>query len=143
MNTNLTPELLSLPWRADALQDIFSALHHRPWAMLLHSGFADHPHNRFDILVAEPRVTLTTRGAITMTQDAHGCQQSEEDPLRLLQAALARFAFAPRPDADLPFQGGALGLFGYDLGRASNGCPLRPPPMSTRRIWRSAFMTGR
>ncbi|WP_105634157.1 aminodeoxychorismate synthase component 1 [Cronobacter dublinensis] len=125
MNTNLTPELISLPWRADALQDIFSALHHRPWAMLLHSGFADHPHNRFDILVAEPRVTLTTRGALTMTQDAHGCQQSEEDPLRLLQAALARFVFTPPPDADLPFQGGALGLFGYDLGRRFERLPVK------------------
>ncbi|ELY3771353.1 aminodeoxychorismate synthase component 1 [Cronobacter dublinensis] len=125
MNTNLTPELISLPWRSDALQNIFSALHHRPWAMLLHSGFADHPHNRFDILVAEPRVTLTTRGALTMTQDAHGCQQSEEDPLRLLQAALAWFAFAPRPDADLPFQGGALGLFGYDLGRRFERLPVK------------------
>ncbi|MDI7506840.1 aminodeoxychorismate synthase component 1, partial [Cronobacter dublinensis] len=125
MNTNLTPELISLPWRADALQDIFSTLHDRPWAMLLHSGFADHPHNRFDILVAEPRATLTTRGALTMTQDAHGCQQSEEDPLRLLQAALARFAFAPRPDADLPFQGGALGLFGYDLGRRFERLPVK------------------
>lgn len=62
MNTNLTPELIFLPWRADALQQTFSALQHQPWAMLLHSGFAEHAHNRFDILVADPRVTLTTRG---------------------------------------------------------------------------------
>ncbi|ALB63059.1 aminodeoxychorismate synthase [Cronobacter condimenti 1330] len=125
MNTNLTPELISLPWRADALQQQFAALQHLPWAMLLHSGFAEHQHNRFDILVADPRVTLTTRGAHTMTQDAAGCQQSEEDPLRLLHAALARFSFAPLPDADLPFQGGALGLFGYDLGRRFERLPAR------------------
>lgn len=123
MNTNLTPELIFLPWRADALQQTFSALQHQPWAMLLHSGFAEHAHNRFDILVADPRVTLTTRGALTMTQDAEGCQQSDDDPLRLLHAALARFAFSPVPDEDFPFQGGALGLFGYDLGRRFERLP--------------------
>lgn len=123
MNTNLTPELISLPWRADALQQTFSALQHQPWAMLLHSGFAEHAHNRFDILVADPRVTLTTRGALTMTQDAEGCQQSDDDPLRLLHKALARFAFTPAPDEDFPFQGGALGLFGYDLGRRLERLP--------------------
>ncbi|MDT3617260.1 aminodeoxychorismate synthase component 1 [Cronobacter sakazakii] len=123
MNTNLTPELIFLPWRADALQQTFSALQHQPWAMLLHSGFAEHAHNRFDILVAGPRVTLTTRGALTMTQDAEGCQQSDDDPLRLLHAALARFAFSPAPDEDFPFQGGALGLFGYDLGRRFERLP--------------------
>ncbi|ELY3467064.1 aminodeoxychorismate synthase component 1 [Cronobacter universalis] len=123
MNTNQTPELISLPWRADALQQTFSALQHQPWAMLLHSGFAEHAHNRFDILVADPRVTLTTRGALTMTQDAEGCQQSDDDPLRLLHAALARFPFSPAPDEDFPFQGGALGLFGYDLGRRFERLP--------------------
>ncbi len=123
MNTNLTPELIFLPWRADALQQTFSALQHQPWAMLLHSGFAEHAHNRFDILVADPRVTLTTRGALTMTQDAEGCQQSDDDPLRLLHAALAHFAFSPAPDEDFPFQGGALGLFGYDLGRRFERLP--------------------
>jgi para-aminobenzoate synthetase component 1 len=28
--------------------------------MLLHSGHADHPYSRFDILVADPLKTLTT-----------------------------------------------------------------------------------
>jgi para-aminobenzoate synthetase component 1 len=40
---------------------LFAPISTHPWAMLLHSGFADHSHNRFDILVAQPCVTLTTQ----------------------------------------------------------------------------------
>ena len=53
--------------------------------MLLHSGFADHPHNRFDILVAAPRATLLTRGEQTWVDDGETVVVSAEDPLQLLQ----------------------------------------------------------
>ena len=85
--------------------------------MLLHSGFADHPHNRFDILVAEPRATLVTRGAeTTLCVDGEN-QTHRDDPLHLLQQTLDHFGYQPATHPDLPFLGGALGLFGYDLGR--------------------------
>ncbi|MFS2190516.1 hypothetical protein ACCC92_27855, partial [Mucilaginibacter sp. Mucisp84] len=83
-----------------------------PWAMLLHSGHADHPHNRFDILVADPLTTLTTQGDITYQAG----RASQGDPLELLQQALDTCGLHAEPTNDLPFQGGALGLFGYDLG---------------------------
>ena len=54
----LSPAIITLPWRPDAAEHYFAPLSALPWAMLLHSGFADHPHNRFDILVAAPRATL-------------------------------------------------------------------------------------
>ncbi|MCT4710457.1 aminodeoxychorismate synthase component 1 [Enterobacteriaceae bacterium H11S18] len=115
--TSKTLAIHPLPWQPDAVQHFFSALSHEPWAMLLHSGFADHPHNRFDILVARPCVTLETRGLRT-TQTVDGiAAEHEGDPLTLLQQALDSFGMKPEPQADLPFVGGALGLFGYDLGR--------------------------
>ncbi len=82
--------------------------------MLLHSGFADHPHNRFDILVAAPRATLLTRGEQTWVDDGETVVVSAEDPLQLLRQELDRQPFTPQPHDDLPFLGGALGLFGYD-----------------------------
>jgi para-aminobenzoate synthetase component 1 len=53
----LSPAVITLPWRQDAAERYFSTLSHLPWAML-HFGQADHPHNRFDILVADPVTTL-------------------------------------------------------------------------------------
>lgn len=119
----LSPAIIALPWRQDAAEFYFSALNTSPWAMLLHSGFADHPHNRFDIVVADPIATLVTRGATTtVTQDSENFT-SGDDPLSLLQQALKRLDIHPQTHPDYPFQGGALGLFGYDLGRRFETLP--------------------
>ncbi|WLI76018.1 aminodeoxychorismate synthase component 1 [Kosakonia sp. H02] len=111
--------VISLPWRQDAAEFYFTPLSAQPWAMLLHSGHADHPHNRFDILVADPRITLTTHGETTLINDT----EQHGDPLQLLQQALDTCNLHGEPDADLPFQGGAVGLFGYDLGRRFEKLP--------------------
>ena len=119
----LSPAIITLPWRPDAAEHYFAPLSAQPWAMLLHSGFADHPHNRFDILVAAPRATLLTRGEQTWVDDGETAFVSAEDPLQLLQQQLDRQPFTPQPHDDLPFLGGALGLFGYDLGRRFERLP--------------------
>ncbi|MGP3593293.1 aminodeoxychorismate synthase component 1 [Vagococcus sp. WN89Y] len=119
MKTN-SPAVISLPWRQDAAEHYFAPLSHNPWAMLLHSGNAQHVHNRFDILVADPRITLTTRGDITMFSTG---ETRRDCPLQLLQHALESCAMACEPSDDLPFQGGAVGLFGYDLGRRFETLP--------------------
>ncbi|VDZ78490.1 para-aminobenzoate synthase component I [Salmonella bongori] len=91
--------------------------------MLLHSGNALHPYNRFDILVADPITTLITRAKDTTVRTAHSTTVSLNDPLQILQSQLEALSFHPLPDPDLPFQGGALGLFGYDLGRHFEDLP--------------------
>lgn len=121
----LSPAIIALPWRQDAAEFYFSALNTTPWAMLLHSGFADHPHNRFDILVADPVATVVTRGTnTTVTQNGESFT-STDCPLSLLHQALAKQNLHPQPHPDYPFQGGALGLFGYDLGRRFETLPSR------------------
>lgn len=119
----LSAAVITLPWRADAAEHYFAPLAHLPWAMLLHSGFAEHPHSRFDIVVADPAVTLVTRGHITEITAAGGVTTSPDDPLTLLQQQLDAQHVQPHPRDDLPFQGGALGLFGYDLGRRFETLP--------------------
>ncbi|MGY5956679.1 aminodeoxychorismate synthase component 1 [Kosakonia sp. BK9b] len=116
----LSPAVISLPWRQDAAEYYFAPLSPLPWAMLLHSGHADHPHNRFDILVADPLKTLTTYSEATRCDDG---RTRYDDPLQWVQHALDECGLQAQPDADLPFQGGALGLFGYDLGRRFEKLP--------------------
>ncbi|WP_442801474.1 aminodeoxychorismate synthase component 1 [Serratia rubidaea] len=121
--TATAPHVKSLPYSRDTLLQLFSPLSAQPWAMLLHSGFAEHSHNRFDILVADPCATLTTHGAVTEIHRDGDSLSSTEDPFTLLQQQLSALPFSPSADDDLPFQGGALGLFGYDLGRRVETLP--------------------
>ncbi|PLR41504.1 aminodeoxychorismate synthase component I [Chimaeribacter californicus] len=107
----------TLTYTPDALLTRFAPLSGSPWAMLLHSGQADHLHNRFDILVADPRITLVTHGEETTITGDESEHLRTEDPFQLVAEAMASLALTAAPDADLPFLGGALGLFGYDLGR--------------------------
>lgn len=122
MNTQ-SPTIIDLPWRCDAAEYYFSAISHLPWAMLLHSGYASHPHSRFDILVADPCTTLVTQGDTTTIASTVEQYCSADDPLTLVQHALDRLNLHPEMQDDLPFQGGALGLFGYDLGRRFEKLP--------------------
>ncbi|MGL5602069.1 MAG: aminodeoxychorismate synthase component 1 [Silvania sp.] len=115
----LSPTVLTLSWRPDAAEFWFAPISHLPWAMLLHSGHADHPYSRFDILVADPRTTLVTHGADTVIDGLH----VDACPLTLLQQTIDSMGLPCAPETDLPFQGGALGLFGYDLGRRFENLP--------------------
>jgi para-aminobenzoate synthetase component 1 len=118
-----SPAIMPLPWQPDAARHYFSALQHLPWAMLLHSGHAEHTYNRFDILVADPCTTLVTQGENTRISDKTGERCSAQDPLLLLQQCMDAANLHPPFSDALPFQGGALGLFGYDLGRRFETLP--------------------
>jgi para-aminobenzoate synthetase component 1 len=91
-----------------------------PWAAWLDSAAAD-SHERFDILVADPFVTLRTHGTMTEVARRGGTTtQSQRSPFELLREELGELA----PGAPgLPFSGGAVGYFGYDLGRQLERIP--------------------
>lgn len=127
----------ALPYTPDALSELFGRVAHLPWAMLLSSGSADHPDSRFDIMVADPLATLETYGRVTHIRKGDVVTESTADPLHLLEAELAAQLPAVPSRDDLPFQGGALGLFGYDLGRRFERLPqqaaadITTPDMAT------------
>ncbi|QZN97716.1 aminodeoxychorismate synthase component 1 [Symbiopectobacterium purcellii] len=117
------PDFHKLPYQPDTLLHLFARVSHQPWAMLLHSGFAEHQHNRFDIMVTDPVATLTTDGDETLITRADGTERSTQDPFLLLRQAMTQAGITASTHPDMPFQGGALGLFGYDLGRRVETLP--------------------
>ncbi|MCB2263634.1 MAG: aminodeoxychorismate synthase component I [Candidatus Thiosymbion ectosymbiont of Robbea hypermnestra] len=76
---------------------------------------------RYDILAADPYLTLVTRGALTEIRQADRVWLSPKDPFALLREQLGEPVPA-RPD--LPFCGGAIGWFAYDLGRRIERLPV-------------------
>ena len=105
-------------------RQLFAPLAHRPWAMLLESASPEHPDSRYHILCAEPLATLQTRGAETHIIHGEHSASSCDDPLSLLarwqRQLLGELAAYT---GELPFIGGALGLWGYDLGRRFERLP--------------------
>ena len=94
--------------------------------MLLESAGPLGADNGVDIISADPLATLETRGLVT-TLTRHGeSSEHHEDPLALLartqQQLLGELDLCA---TRLPFIGGALGLFGYDLGRRFERLPVQ------------------
>ena len=133
---------LSLDYTPDALNQRFAPIADQPWAMLLSSANADHSDNRFDILTADPRATLVTRGDITQITDASGTIESREDPLLLLQQQCDALGVTPVANATLPFQEARWACSATIWAAGLSSCRSRRRPISLPRIWRWAFMTG-
>jgi para-aminobenzoate synthetase component I len=98
----------------------FQSLLGRPWCAFLDSGRGGGRAGRYDILAADPYVTLTTRGAVTEIRSATSVELSERDPLELLAERLGE---RTESGSALPFRGGAIGYFAYDLGRRFERLP--------------------
>ena len=112
---------------------LFERIAAQPWAMLLDSGQMQNPatglpgsqYGRYDILVAQPFITLVTQGEITTITQNGVAKTSTQDPFLLLKNLLSQY---PAPKTELPFCGGALGYFAYDLARRLEKLPANALP---------------
>lgn len=106
---------------------------HLAWPMLLESGRLETSLTqeavdeeislgaRFDIVVAEPVAKIIYRQPLTEVHVQQHVQSTSEDPFKVIQQWLASHVTERVPD--IPFAGGALGYFSYDLGRSIERLP--------------------
>ncbi len=108
---------LELPYRSDSAQ-LFSLIRGLPYAAFLDSSHGGSDFGRFDILCADPSHLLTSEGQQTLLTFQNGERKRLHAlPFEALQELLIDQGFDGIAAPDLPFCGGALGYFGYDLGR--------------------------
>ncbi|MEN8130420.1 MAG: aminodeoxychorismate synthase component I [Pseudomonadota bacterium] len=114
-----SPLLTELPYHRDSAA-LFESIADQPWAVFLDSGYPAIKQGRYDILSARPTAVLLTRGGFTELHTRTGTEYSSEDPFDLVRRSL-------QPQAPVvpgvPFCGGAIGYFGYDLGRRLERLP--------------------
>ncbi|MCJ8320919.1 MAG: aminodeoxychorismate synthase component I [Colwellia sp.] len=111
--------------------DLFTPLSNKPWSTWLDSCDSDHIDSRFDIIVWQPEITLCTYGDNTQIHQTNVLiETSNEDPLALLNKyqnkVFEQYALpilVANNELDLPFVGGSLGYFAYDLGRRFETLP--------------------
>ncbi len=116
----MNPVILDFPYSEDSSR-LFDSIAQRPWAAFLDSGHPYGPQGRYDILSAEPASVVVTRGEQTQVIGNDGSVRNyAEDPFDLVREALG-----PMTEGvdGIPFCGGAIGYFGYDLGRRIERLP--------------------
>ena len=101
----------------------YAALRDLPWPVWLDSGYPASGGGRYDIIAADPYITLVCKdGATTLAASGGAVRVAHGDPLGLLREAMGRSATA---HGALPFCGGAIGFLGYDLARTLGDLPAR------------------
>jgi para-aminobenzoate synthetase component 1 len=120
-----------LPSAVADLTTLFSAVATEPFAMLLDSAAPAHPNSRYDILVCRPIATLVATGRRCQvveyghdgTMTTRTARDLNEDPFVVLKDLQEKLPTLASDTSELPFIGGVVGFFGYDLGRVIEKLP--------------------
>ena len=112
-------KLAELPYHKNP-SEVFTRIATEPWSIFLDSGYPYTDMGRFDIIAARPYKTITCTGNETLIREGDICRRSDGDPFSLVKAALGDNI---NNYSGLPFCGGALGYFSYDLGRRIENLP--------------------
>jgi para-aminobenzoate synthetase component 1 len=114
MTSKLPPLYIELPYQSDSTY-YFEAIRHFSWPVFLDSANTQLETGRYDIVAADPFIKLETQGNETQIHYRNKqTQHLNDDPFKLLQKILKPLN---QKACDLPFTGGAIGYFSYDLGR--------------------------
>lgn len=102
----------------------FLAVKHIPYSLLLDSSDRKHPNSRYSFVMCNPIETIHVKdGDITVTNWEQKLSFTG-DPFDVLRSRIASWVEKTEYVAGMPpFQGGAAGLFGYDLGRYLENLP--------------------
>jgi para-aminobenzoate synthetase component I len=104
---------------------LFERLLGLPWPIWLDSGWPRSQRGRWDLMAADPDCRITvTEGELEVSERSGASQRSHDDPLEVIASRLKAWSSEVIPG--LPCTGGALGYFGYDLGRRMEGLPPHP-----------------
>lgn len=96
----------------------FLAVKHLPYSLLLDSSDPSHSNSRYSFVMCNPIETIYVKdGDITVTNWEQKLSFTG-DPFAILQSRMKSWVKKTTHVPNMPpFQGGAAGLFGYDLGR--------------------------
>ena len=118
--------IIELPWQADPTLR-FGQFAGQPWSVLLDSCHDQSGQGRYDIFAADPYATLECSGRRAILTREGEQQILHGNPFQLISEVLG-----PRVPGDprVPFCGGAIGCFAYELGRACVGLDTPEPELA-------------
>ena len=120
MNNNLIAEL---PYRRDSSL-LFEKFCHEPWSIFLDSNQPKAIHGRYDIIASRPKIRITSRDNENLIESSIESLTVPGDPFSILKDYMPENEETNESkNPALPFTGGAIGYFNYDLGRSIEKLP--------------------
>jgi para-aminobenzoate synthetase component 1 len=110
-----------LPYVSDS-SIYFEAIANDPWSCYLDSGIQDDldenisDKSRYDIIVSHPFIKIIADESTVSIEENNLKKITKENPFNVLEGILANFN---TQETSLPFTGGALGYFSYELSQSS------------------------
>jgi para-aminobenzoate synthetase component 1 len=122
-----TPSVQEIPYSADS-ELLFARLRHLPGAVWLDSGKPRALQGRFDIISALPQAGIRCdRGIVTVDHGKGRQSTAKGDPFALAWQLLTDQGLVGDAFSHLPFTGGLMGYFSYDLGERLLGVQRGQP----------------
>jgi para-aminobenzoate synthetase component 1 len=104
--------------------DAFLAIKHIPYSLLLDSSDTKHPASRYSYVMCMPVETIEAKNGKTTVTNWEQRLSLTGDPLNIVQSRLSSWIDgAHNLKGLLPFQGGAAGLFSYNLAKSFEKMP--------------------
>lgn len=100
----------------------FEAIANDPWSCYLDSGIQDDldenisDKSRYDIIVSHPFIKIIADESTVSIEENNLKKITKQNPFNVLEGILANFNIQ---ETSLPFAGGALGYFSYELSQSS------------------------
>jgi len=110
-----------LPYVSDS-SIYFEAIANDPWSCYLDSGIQDDldenisDKSRYDIIVSHPFIKIIADESTVSIEEKNLKKITKQNPFNVLEGILANFNIQ---ETSLPFAGGALGYFSYELSQSS------------------------
>lgn len=103
------------------------AVKHMPYSLFLDSADPKHPASRYSYVMCMPVETIEAKGSDVTVTNWDQRLTLNGNPLDILEDRLSSWMEKTKPIKNLPpFQGGAAGLFSYDLCRYLENIPEIP-----------------
>lgn len=102
--------------------DVFSNLKKRPYCFWLDSGMDKEKLGRFSFMGADPFMVFRSWGERIVIEKNHLSEEIQGNPFDVLSALLDAYRIEP-DNCPIPFTGGAVGYFGYDMCRLVENLP--------------------